>query len=76
MTAPFSNVYPFSAVSKASTRDAASGGMAVAMALQRSVMHAVSGDSETFALASDAFRSFVRAYATHPKVLAPRIPAE
>ena len=40
----------------------------MAMALSRAMMHAVSADSETLALASDAFRSFVRAYATHPKV--------
>jgi hypothetical protein len=42
--------------------------MAVAMALQRAIIHAVSSDAETMVLASDAFRSFVRAYATHPKV--------
>ena len=55
-------------VSKAAARDPSTGGIAVAMALQRAMIHAVSTDEETMALASDAFRSFVRAYATHPKV--------
>lgn len=55
-------------MNRAASRDPSTSGMAVAMALQRTIIHAVASDSETLALASDAFRSFVRAYATHPKV--------
>ncbi|GAX79754.1 hypothetical protein CEUSTIGMA_g7195.t1 [Chlamydomonas eustigma] len=54
-------------MSKAALKDAASSGMAVACALQQALMRAVSNDSESQTLASNAFRSFVRAYATHPK---------
>ena len=39
----------------------------MAGALHRALMGAVAGDEETTRLAEDAFRSSVRAYATHPK---------
>ncbi|KAG1671883.1 hypothetical protein FOA52_003450 [Chlamydomonas sp. UWO 241] len=55
-------------MSKADARDGgASGGMAVACALQRAMMNAVASDSVVNQLACDAFRAFTRAYATHPK---------
>ena len=43
--------------------------MMVAGALHRAMMGAVAGDEITAKLAEDAFRSTVRAYATHPKEL-------
>ncbi|KAF8071155.1 RH17 [Scenedesmus sp. PABB004] len=48
---------------------AAPEGVAAALALQRRLVHAVAADAELGALALAAFRSFVRAYATHPAAL-------
>lgn len=41
--------------------------MALAFALQRVIMRLISNDSDVCELAGNAFRSFTRAYATHPK---------
>lgn len=46
-------------------RDGDGGAKAVSFAVQRRIMQVVASDPELRQLASDAFRSFVRAYATH-----------
>lgn len=43
--------------------------MAAAGALHRAMMGAVAGDEATAKMAEDAFRSTIRAYATHPREL-------